>query len=176
MGREIRRVPADWEHPRYTKDDAPYTNRIGEFIPLYDEDYESAADEWMAQYALWQEGKHGYQPCDSKYFWEYDSPPSQDSYRARKWSEAEATHYQMYETVSEGTPVSPVCASPQELVEYLIANGDYWDQKRGHGGWHRASAEGFVRTGFAMSMMTTSGPQGTTISTPRDMEYPEPKI
>lgn len=37
MGREIRRVPMDWEHP---KDERGY------FIPLFDRDYESVGLEW----------------------------------------------------------------------------------------------------------------------------------
>jgi hypothetical protein len=41
MGREIRRVIPNWEHPRHTRDTVPYGNdkRIGEFRPLYDDPY-----------------------------------------------------------------------------------------------------------------------------------------
>lgn len=176
MGNEIRRVPADWVHPVYTKETANDPRRIGQFIPLHDDDYETAAEAWMQNYALWREGNHpdqGKSWADQKYFWDYDPPPSQDVYRERKWSESEATHYQMYQTVSEGSPVSPVFATLQELAEYLIANGDFWDQKRGDGGWSRESAEGFVKTGFAMSMIVTQRPSGAVVSTPRDMEYPK---
>ena len=32
------------------------------------------------------------------------------------------SHYQMYETCSEGTPISPVMASPEELAQWLFEN------------------------------------------------------
>ena len=35
------------------------------------------------------------------------------------WPAAERTHFQMYETISEGTPVSPVCATAEELASWM---------------------------------------------------------
>ena len=35
----------------------------------------------------------------------------------------EATHLQMYETISEGTPISPVMETPEELAQWLFDNG-----------------------------------------------------
>lgn len=170
MGREIRRVPANWDHPRYTAEDAPYRDRIGEYKPLYDQDYESAAEEWLANFDLWRQGKHPSQPCTySRYFWEYDPPPDQDYYRDRKWGAEEATHYQVYQTVSEGSPVTPAFATKEELIDYLATHGDFWDQKRGDGPWLRASAEAFVGAGWAPSMIVMSTPEGNTIQSPRDM-------
>lgn len=153
MGREIRRVPADWEHPRYTKENAPYDNRIGEHIPMYDDDYDSACEKWYAEAA-------SFTPKDyAKYYHEYaGSPPDEESYRARKWTEEEATHWVVYQTVSEGTPVTPAFATKEELIEYLVKNGDFWDQKRGDGGWNRDSATRFVNNGWAPSfILTTNG-------------------
>jgi hypothetical protein len=92
MGREIRRVPANWEHPQ------------------------------------------------------------------------EMTWYQVYETVSEGTPVTPPFETQSELVEYLVANGDFWDQRcRKEGSsimecapWSRKQAEAFVYgPGWAPSLIST---------------------
>lgn len=42
MGREIRRVPPNWEHPRYTEENAPSEQAIGGHIPLFDKTYEEA--------------------------------------------------------------------------------------------------------------------------------------
>ena len=39
-----------------------------------------------------------------------------------EWTEEEATHYQMYESTSEGTPISPVMSSPQLLAKWLADN------------------------------------------------------
>ena len=38
------------------------------------------------------------------------------------WPEAERTHYQMYESVTEGTPISPVMKSPETLARWLADN------------------------------------------------------
>ena len=48
-------------------------------------------------------------------------------------------------------------ATKAELVEYLVKNGDFWDQRRGHGGWERKNAEQFVEREFAISMMVNTG-------------------
>lgn len=32
------------------------------------------------------------------------------------------THYQMYETCSEGCPISPVMETPEELAQWLVDN------------------------------------------------------
>lgn len=53
MGREIRKVVPGWEHPRYTEEDAPRSDRVGDYRPLYDQDYESAANEWLAGLLEW---------------------------------------------------------------------------------------------------------------------------
>lgn len=40
------------------------------------------------------------------------------------------TGWQVWETVSEGSPVTPVFETADELIEYLVKNGDEWDQRR----------------------------------------------
>ena len=78
----------------------------------------------------------------------------------------EPTWWQVYETVSEGTPVTPPFATREELVEYLVENGDFWDQKnRAEGGslmpcdpWSRRNAEAFVMgSGWAPTMIADGG-------------------
>lgn len=125
MGREIRKVPSDWVHPKTTRQQ--WTGKDFEFVetndykPLYDKDYETAAQEWIAEFDQWRAGTHPNQR--DYYFWDYDSPPSQNTCRKRKWTTEEATCYQIYETVSEGTPVSPVFATLDDLVEWCVAQG-----------------------------------------------------
>ena len=177
MGREIRRVPPGWQHPKYTQDDAPGPDWIGHERPLYDRDYETACEGWLAACDHWRAGTHpaqlkGYGQ-DYKYYWDYENgPPDRDSYRAEKWAPEEATWYQMYETVSEGTPVTPAFATKEELVEYLVAHGDYGDQRYGEGGWSRANAEQFVARGYASSLMVMRAPGVVTIHAPRDGDLP----
>ena len=67
----------------------------------------------------------------------------------------------MYETVSEGTPVTPHFAMKAELVDYLVEYGTFWDDGKG---WHREIAERFVDTGYAPSMII----ENDVIKTPRD--------
>jgi hypothetical protein len=163
MGREIRRVPAGWEHPQ--KDGGGYQ-------PLMDEDYESAAEAWLAALMKWERGEDaGRHDADVRYYWDWDGGPPKKEYYRPKWTDVERTHVQMYETVSEGTPVTPVFATKDELVEYLVAHGDYWDQKRGHGGWPRGAAERFVTSEWAPSLIVHVSPSGAgaVLQSPRDM-------
>ncbi|MHC4062287.1 MAG: hypothetical protein ACYSR6_11900 [Planctomycetota bacterium] len=153
MGRKIRMVPPNWEHPRYTAENSTYRSNIGSFMPMYDKDYETAAQEWIAQFALWQEGKHEDQPCDDcKYFWEYDSPPDPDVHRPA--FDKAPTWFQMYETVSEGTPCTPPFETKAELVDWLVEKGE------SHGTQYerrytRAQAKAFVEQEWAPSFVVT---------------------
>lgn len=148
MGREIRRVPPNWEHPRWTKDDAMSRSDIGEYKSMYDQSYKDAAEEWLRELERWEP------EWGCKYYWESQSPPDVESHRPA--FDTEPTWFQAYQTVSEGTPVSPPFATGEELVEYLATYGDFWDQSRGDGPWSRESAEAFVlRGGWVPSMMVT---------------------
>jgi len=167
MGREIRRVPPHWEHPRFTKSDARDPRDAGQYKSLYDQDYDSAAAEWMDGLDAWRKGEHKYQPCDyCKHFWEYRSPPDAERYRPR--FDQDPTWYQVYETISEGSPVTPPFATQDELINYLVNSGDEWDQRSGDGGWSRENAEAFVARGHAPSLMVVRGMGGTEIKSPRD--------
>lgn len=55
----------------------------------------------------------------------------------------------LYETVSEGTPTTPVFATPGELVEHLATIGQDWDQVP----MRRAAAETLVRNGGSFGSM-----------------------
>ncbi len=156
MGREIRMVPPNWEHPK---------NDHGKIQPMHDEDYETAARKWKDGYALWEKGEH---PSQKKYeYWEYAGTPDPEICRP-KFTE-DPTWFQMYETVSEGTPVSPPFETKAELVDYLVENGDFWDQKRGDGGWKRENAESFVESGFAFTgLIKISKEGGCEIKMARD--------
>lgn len=131
MSREIRRVPADWQHPKYP-DDHYETYRRGRFIPLFDYDFAQADAEWMEGWTLWQAGKvQGYgdegpfrdrTPDDGPRYTEYaGARPSPDDYMPN-WPESQRTHLMMYETTSEGTPKSPPMETPEKLARWLADN------------------------------------------------------
>lgn len=44
--------------------------------------------------------------------------PRQENYMP-DWNEDEATHLMLYEITSEGTPLSPALATPEELAKWL---------------------------------------------------------
>lgn len=169
MGREIRKVPPNWEHPTEEKYD-PF-RRVMEAVrqPMHDQTFAEAVAEWKADYAKWEAGERpDYCTDESRAleFWEWHGlPPDRDYYRP--WSDAEATWFQVWETVSEGTPVTPPFATREELIDHLVANGDDWDQSRGEGGWPRANAEQFVNSGWAPSLIVQTG-EGGGVFEPRD--------
>lgn len=154
MGREIRMVVPNWEHPK---------NEKGEYESMYDEDFPTAVKEWKKGYELWEKKEGEYSDIwKGDEYWEYEGTPDRERYRpvfAEK-----PTWFQMYETVSEGTPVTPPFATKAELVDYLVENGDFWDQSRGDGSWKRENAEKFVENGFAFSFVVDNG----EIKSPRD--------
>ena len=154
MGREIRRVPKDWEHPQHER--CPHLGGInghneyrkpGEYIygkcfrPLYDADYETTRKEWIDGLAAWLNGTHEDFQAELDYWEYYGNPPDREDYRPA-WTEEEAIYYQIYETVSEGTPVSPVFESLEILSNWLIAQG-----------YSEKAALSFAKSGWVPSAM-----------------------
>ena len=142
MGRKIRRVPKGWQHPRDERGHKP----------LYDKDYDSAALEWLSEFrefysdANAEERKRIEQEHGIKFFWDWHGMPPNEKYYRPAWAAEEMTHYQAYETVSEGTPISPVFETLDELKSFLLAEG------------HSASAtDEFIRGGWAPSMVIIPG-------------------
>ena len=141
MGREIRRVPEGWEHPE------------GRY--LYDGSLSAKTQRWIEEFDLWRQRQHPSQieargrECEyyeeiynHDRFWEYEHPPEEDTMRP-DW-EAQGIpldHYQVYETVSEGSPVSPVFANLEEVKGWLVEQG-----------YSPKAAEGFIEAGSAPSM------------------------
>ena len=118
MGREVRRVPADWEHPKDSE---------GNYIPVLDQPYDPIAD--PEEFGVY--GARDFRP---------------------NWTSEEMTHYQWYEDVSEGTPMSPPFATEAELVDYIVEHGDPV-----YGAITRQQAERFVRDKWAPSFIGIPG-------------------
>ena len=141
MGRVIRKVPKGWEHPK---------NERGRFIPMSDQTFKEAADEWTQDFLLWVEGKHSSQKDEKikgeyPYYWQFEGdPPDEESYRPEFTAEAKC--FQIYENVSEGTPTSPVFESKKELIEWLVSEG-----------FSRKSAEIFAKDEYVPSMIAIPG-------------------
>lgn len=184
MGREIRRVLPNWEHPKRSKPNYRLGIMEESYQPMHDMEFEAAMKEWLDSLENWLEtgfakvrndgddvkyGKKPYKPEEPyRAFFEWHGSPPDPEYYRPSWKDDEATWFQVYETVSEGTPVTPPFQTQEELIDYLATNGDYWDQKRGDGAWSRKSAEQFVNRGHAMSMVAEVNATGVDIKMPRD--------
>jgi len=144
-------VPKGWEHPK---------NKQGHYDPLFDRTYTEVAQEWVDCAAAYHardlvklkelDVYMGDDPesvfAEHPWYWEWtDSPPSPDYYRPE--FDAPADHCQMYETVTEGTPVSPVFATRGELAQWIVDNLGYSED----------AAAGFVEDGWAPSLVMCAG-------------------
>ena len=143
MGREIRRVPPNWEHP---KDDR------GKYQPQMDSNYLESLNEWIENHRKWEAGEDkDREESGCRFFAEWHGEPPSVAYYCN-YTSSEATWYQLYENVSEGTPLSPPFETPEELVEWLSINPDFWDTQ-----WSRKGAEGIVKSGYQPSFMIGGG-------------------
>lgn len=149
MGREVRRVPADWQHP---KDSA------GRYIPLRGGSYAKAAARWDECFAKWSEGLRddwngGWktrEPDENYPYEDWDGPRPVASEYMPDWPDEQRTHLQMYEDCSEGTPISPVIETPEKLARWLADNGAsaFGDMTATYEQWLAT-----IRRGFAVSAM-----------------------
>ena len=88
----------------------------------------------------------------------WDKP--QNKARAARWRRKEPPKgkgWQLWETVSEGSPISPVFAAPEALADWLVTNPDYkW--RRNDAGTTREQWLRFIcGPGWAPSMIAREG-------------------
>lgn len=165
MGREVRRVPADWGHP--------IDPETGRYKPLLDgSGYADRLREWNEENAKWSRGEFpDYADEASRKMsyseWNGDQPKSCDYMPA--WPDAMRTHLMMYEDTSEGTPISPAFETPEELARWLV------DNKASAFGRDTGSYEGWLRVargGFAPSMVVANGVIASGVDAPN--RHPSP--
>jgi hypothetical protein len=129
MGREVRRVAKNWEHPK--------NELTGRYKPLFPYSYyEESKEEFLTELV-----KNGLQSA----IYEYGSAPDINDYMPN-WDNSEATHYMMYETTSEGTPISPAFETPEEVARWLVDNNAsaFADQTATYEAWLRVANGGFA--------------------------------
>lgn len=114
MGREVRMVPPDWQHPKTAE---------GNYQPLFER------DEYMSERLDDPENE----------LTEADFMPDFGD---------KATHYCMYENVSEGTPISPPFATPEDLAGWLADTGAsaFAGQTADYEHWLRVAKGGYAPT------------------------------
>lgn len=178
MGREIRRTPVGYEPPVLDNYQGQtnlwdWTGQNRHFQPQYDEDYETALQRWWDDREAWKRGEDPDRiavtyPGNTYEEW-YGNAPDPSYYRPA-WPDDAVLGFQFYETISEGTPLSPSFASREELAEFLAPR---------HFGGDREAAARFVDVGWAPSMAATGGRwiSGTdwVASTEEEADEHEPK-
>lgn len=118
MGREVRRIPYNWKHPK---------DENGCYIPLDGDSFSKDLEKYNMGKELWERGfcedwsddPRDWKPKESSQNYTYEEwagdPPKEDEYMPY-WPDEERT-------CSEGTPISPVMKDPEELAKWLADNG-----------------------------------------------------
>lgn len=144
MGRELRKVPANWEHPR---------NEDGKYQPMFDKFYGDVKNEWMEENEKWENGTHPSLIEHPEYkeeypFYEmYEDYPDHRYYQHKKYTPEELTHIQLYETTSEGKPLSPVFKADEleKLCEWAAENATTFAHfKASKEEWFKMLSDDFV--------------------------------
>jgi hypothetical protein len=196
MGREVRRVPANWQHPKQIRREyrGGREQVIERHRPMLDSSYEDAVAgyhkglaDWLEGHRRWGEGfyrkwdgtevpraealrdaanyvnkereQHAFSAdyreeelrryetglCSwAEFAGEPPRHPDPDDYMpSGPW-------FQLFETVSEGTPLPPPFETEDGLVFWLSNNPDFWGTR-----WSREAAENIVRGGWAPSLVVT---------------------
>lgn len=124
MGREVRRVPANWQHPKIERPNLRRGVMEKRFQPMFDRPFAPAMREWIAAWEAWDRGERpDYAKDETMPYWEYAGGPPHPAYYRPDWPDAERTHLMMYEDTSEGTPISPAFETPEELARWLADTG-----------------------------------------------------
>lgn len=126
MSREVRRVVADWQHPRaldgkhyrplldggnYFRDLHTYAQnsqmwRRGMVRDIVNDDWISREDAGV---------------CESRFETFYGPAPTEAEYMPC-WTQEDATHYMLYETITKGTPLTPAFAKQEDLAQWCVKN------------------------------------------------------
>jgi len=128
MGREVRRVPADWQHPKDVM--------TGRYRPLESGHvYEKIKADFLEKLA-----SDGLQAAI-----EWCGVPDQNDFMPN-WPVDQCTHYMMYEDASEGTPISPAFETPEALARWLADTGAsaFGSMTATYEAWLRVARGGFA--------------------------------
>lgn len=109
MGREVRRVPATWQHPKNGRAHVPIAR---------------------------------------------DTMPA--------WPEAERTYWQMYETTTAGTPISPPCPTAKALAKWLAEH--HADAGAGATATEKEWLAMINGRGYSAAVMTDAGKPASPLS------------
>ena len=161
MGREVRRVPADWQHPKHNVHEWKTGRMVERYKSLFPgERYQPEVDEWDEECAKWKAGWRPDYCTDPKSrsmtYEQYSGQrPHKDDYMP-DWPAEQCTHLMMYENTAKARPISPAFETPEELARWLA------DSEASSFGNGTASYEGWLRVakgGWAPSAVSIGGGQ-----------------
>ena len=118
MGREVRRVTANWEHPK--KDNGNHKPLLGYSFSKTLKDWKEELEQWNKGFRKSWNDENPWKPKEKDELemtfeeWSGSEPQIEDY--MPDWKEEEMTHIQMYEDTSEGTPISPVFDNAEDLI------------------------------------------------------------
>lgn len=148
MGREIRRVPADWQHPKRSEHNWRTGQMEDRYQPMFDRPFGPVMREWIAGWDAWERGeRQDYCKDETAPYWEYQGAPPDPAYYRPDWPEESRTHLMMYEDTSEGTPISPAFKTPEEVARWCADNSACGGETASYEAWLR-----IARGGWAPSM------------------------
>jgi hypothetical protein len=152
-------VPKDWSHPK---------DGSGGYIPLLSSSYEEAKEEWDESEKMWNDG---FRKCYVSDGWvkKYDDmtysyeewaggEPLEEQYMP-SFNDGNNTYLMMYETCSEGTPISPAFKTPEELARWLTDNNAsaFGSVTATYEQWLATAKSGFAASGVAVGGKLISG-------------------
>lgn len=167
MSRECRRVAPGYVHPMERHQ---YRGQVlrplfegKDFAPRY-EAWKVAAEKWDAGLVQnWTtypvESWRPRTPDDGATFEEnYGAKPDPDNFMPN-WPAEVATHFMMFETVSEGTPLSPACETPDACARYC-ADHDVDGFGVSYAAWLRVCLGGYAPSFVAVDGVLMDGTEG----------------
>ncbi len=146
MGREARRVPANWQHPKISKPNYRTGMMEERYQPMHDRSFSDAMSEWYAEWQAWERGERPNGSEEYENYWDWNGGPPDPLYYMPQWPSEQCTHLMMYETTSEGTPISPAFKTPEELARWLVDNNasSFGGQTASYEGWLRVAGGGWA--------------------------------
>lgn len=165
MGREVRRVPANWQHPKIERPNYRLGIMEESYQPMFDRPFGPAMLDWYEAWQAWERGERDeFSKGETMPYWEWAGSPPDPAYYRPDWTDAERTHLMMYEDTSEGTPISPAFATPEELARWLADNGAsaFGDMTADYEQWLRVARGGWAPSAvFTPETGLVSGVQAT---------------
>lgn len=174
MGREVRMVPANWEHPK---------NQKGRYIPLFEgsnlsseiAEYKEHKTQWLKGYVWsWEQDKYitfAENNAETGLQWGIDmdndlGPEPNPAWHMPEWIDEEKTHFQMYENTSEGTPISPPMPDIESLARWLTDNNAsaFGERTATYEQWLATCKSGWAMSGMVIGGQVMSGVEFNAIT------------